>query len=219
MPLLRIPGCTGKFSEKPGAEKFVLANYKTMSMREMAVATGVAYHNVAGLLERRKLMANRYTTKRRTIELAKKMSSHELAYLAGIIDGEGTLTIQHRCPNGRMHFRPYVTISNTSNFLRDWLAARGYNTHLTTNSSGRPYWRLNWSGFGLSEFLPLVAPYLIIKKRHALLILEFISIRRSQSKKALPTARMLEIVSVFKWLNERGLPLEERERRDALSTL
>jgi hypothetical protein len=166
------------------------------------------------------MMANRYTVKQRTINLALAMSEIELAYLAGIIDGEGTITISsRRAKFGKIYFRPYITISNTSERLADWLRSKGYSIHSATNSSGRPYWRINWSGFSLDSLLARLEPFLIIKRPHALLLLAFISERRRLSKTAAETVRMREIVSIFGWLNERGLPLGEREERCRSSTL
>jgi hypothetical protein len=213
MPSLKVPGCDKTFSECPEAREFVLANHKTMSLRDMTVATQVAYHNIAQFMYKRGLMADRYTVKRRTIELALRMSPTELAYLAGVIDGEGTITITMK----DHYARPAVTISNTSYLLRDWLRLRGYQPHMSLNSLGRWYWRISWCGMSLDKFLPLVRPYLVIKARHADLVLEFILLRRAQSKGEPPTARMLEIVSTFKWLNQRMLTCEERESRDARS--
>jgi hypothetical protein len=213
MPSLKVPGCDKTFSQCPQAEVFVLANYRTMSIRDLTVATTVAYHNVAEFLRRRGLMADRYTLKRRNIEQAKKLSTPELAYLAGIIDGEGTITLSVR----EKYAQPVVTISNTSYLLRDWMTARGFTANMTLNTNKRWYWRLGWTGYALDQFLPLVRPYLVIKARHSDLLMEFISLRRAQSKSERPTDRMREIVLQIRWLNERMLPCSERERRDMSS--
>lgn len=213
MPTLKVPGCDKTFTQLPQARDFVLANYTTMSIRDLAVATTVAYHNVAEFLRRRGLLADRHTTKRQNVRLAAKLTTHELAYLGGIVDGEGTITVQMR----KRYARPYVTISNTSFLLRDWLQERGFTPQMALNSNKRWYWRITWSGYAVDTLLLALRPYLVIKARHADLLLEFISIRRRQSKHGQPTARMLEIAATFKWLNERMLPCSERERRDACS--
>ena len=44
------------------------------------------------------------------------MKKHEISYLAGIIDGEGTVSFMKRGEN----YFPTVTIANTSRKLLDW---------------------------------------------------------------------------------------------------
>jgi hypothetical protein len=214
MPRYTIAGSTAKFSERPGALEYVTTHHKTKSIADLSRETGVAYASVAQALFSRGLMADRYTVKRRTIELSQRMTPLELAYLAGIVDGEGTITIAARkAASGRIYFRPSVTISNTSERLADWLRAWGYSINTATNSSGRPYWRINWSGFSVDSLLTRLLPFLVIKRPHADLLLEFISLRRALPRLAPPSERMLEIVSTFGWLNERMLALGEREAR------
>ena len=215
MPTLKIPGCDRTFTQCPEARDFILANYRTMSLRDMTIATKVAYHNVAQFMYTRNLMADRYTVKRRNVQQLAALSTHEMAYVAGIVDGEGTITVQMR----GTYSRPDVTISNTSFLLRDWFTMRGFTAHMALNSVGRWYWRISWGGYAVDTLLTAMRPYLVIKARHADLLSEFIILRRAQSKREPPTARMLEIAGTFRWLNERMLTCEERERRDVSSTL
>lgn len=215
MPTYKVKGCVKTFTQCPGASEFVLAHYRTKSIKDLAIATGVAYANVAEFLRRRGLLADRYTTKAANVRLAEKLTTHELAYLAGIIDGEGTITVQVR----GLYARPCVSIANTSTLLKQWLQDRGFDPHMAMNSSKRWYWRIHWSGYPVDRLLQLVRPYLIIKAAHADLLHEFISIRRSQSKRRPLTDRMLEIAAIIRWLNERKLALSEREKRDGFSIL
>src|SRR5215467_1429377 len=214
MPSYRIPGCTGTFSELPEAQEFIRQHYKDMSMRDLALTTGVAYHNIARFMEVNKLLADRYTTKRRNISLALALTPLELAYLAGIIDGEGTISVAQ---NSIVYLRPHIVISNTSTLLAEWLRIRGFAPHWAKNTIGRDYWRISWSGFSLDKLLPLIRPYLVIKARHADLLLELISLRRQQSKNSPLTERMHELVLMIAWLNDRTLSSGEKEKRDALS--
>jgi hypothetical protein len=221
MPKLKVPGATATFSQKPGALEFVLEHRNKFSIQELSRLTGVTYTSVAQALYSRSLRASRYRRTGAKISLALNMSEHEIAYLAGIVDGEGTLTIQAR-PNrsGKgQTYRPNITISNTSTHLRDWMNARGFYAIEAVNGNGRPYWRFQQSGFGLKHILLRLQPYLIVKKNHCDLILDFISQREAQSKHEPATDRMREIVEIFGWLNERMLELGEREDRMKSSTL
>ena len=107
------------------------------------------------------------------------------AYLAGIVDGEGTLTIlvdTWKKRGEKIVLLPLVAISNKDESLMNWLqktfqmqwitrngvsgfgAKRGLQTSITT------YPFVRW-------ILKNISHYLIIKKKHADLILKFIECR------------------------------------------
>ncbi len=68
--------------------------------------------------------------------------------------------------------------------------------------------------FGIREFLRIIYPFLIVKKIHASLIIEFIDIREKRMKrdiktgrfvKYIPNERELEIYNKIRELNKRGI--------------
>lgn len=99
----------------------------------------------------------------------------EKAYLAGIIDGEGCITINRYLQKGRAPiYRPFVQITNTSPALKKWLNER---------FPERTYWRTvtrqgwkdiyRWMLSGNRQvmvFCREISPYLIIKKEQAELV-------------------------------------------------
>src|SRR4051794_12253583 len=125
MPSYSVPGCRAKFSERPGSLQYVIDHHRQQSIMQLSRSTGVAYANVAEALRRRDLMADRYTRKGATLRAVSSLTESESAYLAGIIDGEGTITI---AKTRGIYYRPNIVIANTSSLLRDWLASRGFNT-------------------------------------------------------------------------------------------
>lgn len=218
MPRYEVNGATKTFTECPEAREFVLENYRTMSIKEMSAATGVRYHNVARLLETKGLMADRYTKKRQYVAVVDAMTDSQIAYLAGMLDGDGTLGAAVRAAESQNpYIRPYVVVTNTSILLVEWLQGRGFQPTKRTNTNGRPYWICTWSGFQLEGLLTRLLPHLVIKQRQAQLLLELISLRRQQSKNSQPAERMLRIVKLLGWLNERSLSREEKIRRERLS--
>ncbi len=107
----------------------------------------------------------------------------EKSYLAGLIDGEGSVTITKRmrwATTGTYQYNLQVIVSNTSLKLLGWLKQKlpgaGSYTH-NRFSEAHPHWRLSFTfqlnGKGAWEFLKLIEPYLVIKKEQAVLGIEF----------------------------------------------
>ena len=114
-------------------------------------------------------------------EFRTEFTNEQLAYLAGIIDGEGSIYIgcySHNPKTGTPHYQTKIEVSNTSETLIDWLIAnfQGNKTkylysQLPKNSKRDVYRWTIWSdhvGFLCQAMLP----YLIIKKREAEIMIE-----------------------------------------------
>lgn len=105
-------------------------------------------------------------------------SCTDLAYLAGILDADGTLRIKKVRRSGRARSPTYridVQVGNTSRQLIDWLLDRfGGNAH-SRRFPGRWrkmwYWSLNRRG--AEQVLEGVRPYLTIKRANAEELLAF----------------------------------------------
>jgi len=95
----------------------------------------------------------------------------DLAYLAGIIDGEGTIGIYYH--KGRNSYRVKIYVVNTYKPLIDWLGSvfGGFvyqRTHKTWKTKYE--WHL---GEDAMDLLKSLIPYLKIKKEQALTAIEF----------------------------------------------
>lgn len=110
------------------------------------------------------------------------MEPTTLAYLAGLLDGEGCITAS---PNGSYYWLG-VRISNTDLGLADWLQTTLGGTVNVWQPSGRRRRVFNWllSGQRAADFLEQVSPYLIIKRRQAELWLAFWRLSPSQRREA-----------------------------------
>lgn len=98
--------------------------------------------------------------------------STELAYLAGIIDGEGSISTlkKQRHSASRTGRRWVVTVANTHEPLLQWLLSFGGAIHSNGPSSlsKRPCWR--WQVVAMRDSLALlesIRPYLRIKAEKA----------------------------------------------------
>ncbi len=106
----------------------------------------------------------------------------EWAYVAGIIDGEGSIgvvrsdTHAHKNPNApyRWHFAPYLKVANTSLDLMEWLQQRlplrKTRWHRRESIAGDTY-DLTIQSKSVKEILSAILPYLVIKNAQAELVL------------------------------------------------
>lgn len=105
----------------------------------------------------------------------KKLSVEHAAYLAGIIDGEGHITITSCAYRGRQKLALMVGVSNNSLELLEWI--------LITTGCGKIYHRSRfhnkgcvWNLTGSQNVIFLleqIIPYLILKKDQAILAIEY----------------------------------------------
>lgn len=118
-------------------------------------------------------------------------STEQLAYLAGLIDGEGCMQIgdKRKSPQkakglrkprkeyvGQINFTTQVQISNTDYRLIHWLQDTFTGGLHVQKYPGKPHWNVKYTWILPSkQVLPImqaILPYLIIKKNQALLMIE-----------------------------------------------
>lgn len=100
-------------------------------------------------------------------------------FMAFAIDFEGSITFQRKIKDGISHYSPGVSITNTS---RDLLIRFRSRTQLGTVSEG--YGRADKSSIywwtlrirDIRKYLPLIEPFLVIKKEQATLVTEALQI-------------------------------------------
>jgi hypothetical protein len=105
-------------------------------------------------------------------------TTEKLAYLAGIIDGEGCFTIEINAPTTYRKGTLYtcrLSIINTDVNLIKWLTENfGGTIHTRKRVNGRKIvhaWRIYANG--LDSFLPHCLPYMVCKRNQAEVILRF----------------------------------------------
>lgn len=133
------------------------------------------------------------------------VEERDFIYLAGIIDGEGTITINgwkwRTCAGV-----PRMEVTNTDERLTDWLEGT-FGGHITPDDNGNPnhkrryIWYLN--GKQTVILCQILIPYLKIKKEQAVLVAEFYTKRRLRERREDGT---------WKRLTE-----EERQRRQVIA--
>jgi hypothetical protein len=99
-----------------------------------------------------------------------------LAYLAGMIDGDGYISITRGMHKGRLYFGPQVGIAGTRREPHD-LASSIWGGKVSCyepkNSSHRSQYQ--WSRVGQMAVVVIqsIVPYLLIKRGHAEFVLDF----------------------------------------------
>lgn len=121
------------------------------------------------------------------------LSEHEIGYLAGVMDGEGTIHISR--PISRTKdcksciYQTYIAVTNTEINLLEWLQERvgGIIRSIPTDKKSKiirkPIWRWYCPIVRITDFCKLMIPYSVIKKRQFELMLEARSTYRIQAKR------------------------------------
>jgi hypothetical protein len=103
----------------------------------------------------------------------------DLAYIAGMIDGEGTVGIYRKVPKKPTHSVRYherVAISNSNlealNYINDFFPGV-FAKNIRYSDKHSPMWRLEYHVLRAHPILEAVLPYLIIKRKQAELVLKY----------------------------------------------
>lgn len=108
------------------------------------------------------------------------MNNTELAWQAGIIDGEGCLTLAKQIRKGRPSpaYRPMITVTNTDRRLVQPFAMWGGNLYKRPDSRKSLNWADSWTWYcprsAVVPFLTAILPYLHGKAAQAEKLIEFI---------------------------------------------
>ena len=113
------------------------------------------------------------------IDINKHYKQWQLGYFAGIIDGEGCISVSDLSKKfGRSFFSCSVSLSSTDEVLIDWIIDifggwKGkYTPRQTPLNSRKKIYRWQITGKNLETVLFLIKPYLVIKKQEAEVMLK-----------------------------------------------
>jgi hypothetical protein len=171
-----------------GHEDEVIDGYRRgISARSLAKRFGVGDQTIARLLDQHQiprrvghpigpeLMEARMPEPDVDIQAISQRPA-ELAYLAGLIDGEGCLMIyRKKDKRGTLHFRCNTGVANTSQRAIAWLQDRvGGSAHASKASRVGHLPVMHWrcEGPRMAHLLTAVRPYLVIKPELAGLLIE-----------------------------------------------
>jgi hypothetical protein len=125
-------------------------------------------------------------------------------YCAGIIDGEGYVSI---AKSGHGHAK--IVIANTNRLMLDFISQQFPGASYLLASHARkahhkPWFRLEINGNHAVSFLRGILPYLVIKKEQANIAITFHLLK---SPRRLSTPQGKSLLESLRILNHRGVPL------------
>jgi hypothetical protein len=100
----------------------------------------------------------------------------EIAYFAGIIDGEGCFSLRPQVGLGDAVYVAALSVGNTDARLMQWIHQRfGGSLQLESRSNPKhqPVWRWVASSTDIDQILQRVLPYLVVKQRQAELFVAY----------------------------------------------
>jgi hypothetical protein len=124
----------------------------------------------------------------------------KIAYLAGIIDGEGSIYIQRRKTKSGWSYFPRFQVVNTNRKLMEWIKQTfGGLIYDKPRNHIQSHWKMQIEWFTtrglLDHLLPLIIPYLVIKREQAEIMIKF----RQSFKKEYPRQIPSEEVQNFRF--------------------
>lgn len=139
----------------------------------------------------------------------KTLSVGEAAYIAGFIDGEGTISIwREKRPANRSgyRFKAAVHVFNTDKSVLEWIKSTVGSGWIVVKNVPKPkhkqVWALVFSASTVKELLPQLQPYLKVKHLQASLVIQFLSLMRAGSRQIVSDLEPLYILTQD--LNRRG---------------
>jgi hypothetical protein len=137
------------------------------------------------------------------------LTEAEVAYTAGIIDGEGCLTAYMR-PNGAIEIR--VDVVNTSRELLDWLQSRWGGkiyTRKSVNARHKPQYACEIRRAAAIDMLRDVRPFLVAKAQQADVMIAMWEARGDGRKLGIVTDEMRAsrqgFITQLRDLNRKGV--------------
>jgi len=140
------------------------------------------------------------------------------AYLAGLIDGEGSITVSaHKHKDGKIYLNPQIQITNSNIKLIKWISRNVTGGKFISKRSmkkrwgRRPMFTFSTRSMGYTyRLLQEVLPFLVAKKKQALLLLKFLESRLKRAQKLwLPnqylgyTREEIKLANKIRQLNDR----------------
>jgi hypothetical protein len=145
----------------------------------------------------------------RVSKILGEMSPEEIGYLAGLVDGEGCITVICLEKGRRgLIICPKIEISNTNSGIVSWLKSIGLFKEGWRHYAERckPCYDLYSYGYKILPILEQIKPHLKGKKQQAEILSSYIKLRMSRSMKNRPYAKdEIGLIKKLLELNRRGV--------------
>jgi hypothetical protein len=188
---------------------------KTKSLSELSQIFKRSKGAIASKIYQLGLATYHYNELRNSTNINTNLPEWFKGYIAGLVDGEGTVSIEKVNRKDRKYgqYKPIVKISNTCREALDTIAkyVGGFRYTIkegrTTHNSKKPIYDIQLVRCkDVEVFLEMILPYLIIKRKHAELVLQFCKSRLAKPNHAPYDNEELAIIDEVKKLNNRAYP-------------
>lgn len=142
------------------------------------------------------------------------LSDTDLAYLAGLFDGEGSINAHLRDDKHCKLLRVNLALTNTNKDVIDWirevLPGAGMYVRHKDHPRWKPVYQLQWQSPRSGQICELLFPYLRIKQEQAFIAIQLCELMipaGGQRKKGVPMENMerrVELTDALRSLNARG---------------
>lgn len=137
---------------------------------------------------------------------SKSLSNEIYAYMAGMIDGEGSFLVKKIGST----LQTRITVANTDKNVIDWMKETfgGCVWQQSVSGNRKPSYHYEMAGYAMRFHLLRLYPYFKIKKAHASLSLEFLKTIRPKNTLRLSESvkdKRNKIKSEMSILNKRGI--------------
>lgn len=149
------------------------------------------------------------------VQVLNKLTPEQAAYIAGFWDGEGSIGIwAHKRPNRKRshYYNVRMTVSNTNlevlEYIRDLLGSGTIHQEKVVNGNAKTLYRLCLSEGKTRQLIPQLLPYLVVKKKQAVLCLQALSVRYNGGRAGVDDEtwkKQDQFHSECAKLNQRGL--------------
>lgn len=135
------------------------------------------------------------------------MEEAEKSYIAGIVDGEGTVTLMRHHNNETP--TPYVSVANNSLVLLKWLKAKVGGGVIVSKRKNKPHHSDSYAWYICQDrslrFLSEIRRYLVVKKPQADLLVEKYKSVTHRAGKYTPVmlSKKMRLVAQIRKLNQR----------------
>lgn len=128
----------------------------------------------------------------------------QLAYLAGIIDGEGTFYLAKHPIQNKFFCRIYVV--NTDEKLIKWLQENFGGLVYKRNSIKNPHWKTKFEWVidkcKIDPICHRILPYLVIKKEHAETMIKFRKTFTPRKRERISEEKLSYRISLCKYMTQ-----------------
>lgn len=114
--------------------------------------------------------------------LMNKLTVAQASYIAGFVDGDGSISITHQPSSGKNSYSVTFRVGNTCREVLEWLE-KTTGVGKITKMPSNPNWErpnikqmYNWTVYPteLRELMPQILPYLIVKKERGEIMNEWL---------------------------------------------